>query len=260
MHKRVFAIAAHPDDIEFLMAGTLILLKEADYEIHYMTIANGSCGTSRYDAKTIIKKRREESIEAAKLIGAKYHESLVNDLEIFYERDTLFKLSAIIREVAPNIILTHSPVDYMEDHMNTSRLVVSAAFSRGLANVPVIPQVTPIKNDITIYHAQPHCNRDYWGNLIKPEIFVDISSVMNKKIEMLSKHESQKEYLEEFQGMDSYVNAMKDISHETGRMSDKFEFAEGFRKRFHIGYCSPKANPLIHDLGDKFIKYLESHS
>ena len=41
--KHAFAIAAHPDDIEFQMAGTLILLQRAGYEIHYMNIANGSC-------------------------------------------------------------------------------------------------------------------------------------------------------------------------------------------------------------------------
>ena len=42
-----FAIAAHPDDIEFYMAGTLLLLKKAGYAIHYMTLASGSCGSIR---------------------------------------------------------------------------------------------------------------------------------------------------------------------------------------------------------------------
>ena len=42
MAKAAFAIACHPDDIEFGMAGTLIKLKEAGYEIHYMNIANAA--------------------------------------------------------------------------------------------------------------------------------------------------------------------------------------------------------------------------
>jgi LmbE family N-acetylglucosaminyl deacetylase len=45
--KTALAIAAHPDDIEFMMAGTLILLKHAGYDIHYMNVATGSCGTNQ---------------------------------------------------------------------------------------------------------------------------------------------------------------------------------------------------------------------
>ena len=40
-HAIVLAIAAHPDDIEFMMAGTLLLLKQAGCETHYLNIANG---------------------------------------------------------------------------------------------------------------------------------------------------------------------------------------------------------------------------
>ena len=64
MAKAAFAIACHPDDIEFGMAGTLIKLKNAGYEIHYMNIANGSLGTNQYDYKTIVAMRREEAIAA----------------------------------------------------------------------------------------------------------------------------------------------------------------------------------------------------
>ena len=46
--RRAFAIAAHPDDTEFQMAGTLILLRDAGYQIHYMNIGNGCCGTVEY--------------------------------------------------------------------------------------------------------------------------------------------------------------------------------------------------------------------
>ncbi len=58
MNKRAFALAAHPDDIEFLMAGTLILLRRAGYQIHTMTIANGSCGTAHQSRAEIVHIRR----------------------------------------------------------------------------------------------------------------------------------------------------------------------------------------------------------
>ena len=86
--KSAIAIAAHPDDIEFLMSGTLMLLRTAGYKIHYWNLANGCCGSSKYDAATIARIRREEAYAAAKAIGATFHESICNDLEIFYDRPT----------------------------------------------------------------------------------------------------------------------------------------------------------------------------
>ena len=56
--KTAFAIAAHPDDIEFLMAGTLMLLGEAGYELHYMNVSNGSPGTTELANPAILKLRR----------------------------------------------------------------------------------------------------------------------------------------------------------------------------------------------------------
>ena len=99
MKKRAFAVAAHPDDIEFLMAGTLILLGQAGYELHYMTVANGSCGTAQLARDEIVRIRREESQRAAASIGAVFHESLVDDLAVFYEKETLARLAAVMRQV-----------------------------------------------------------------------------------------------------------------------------------------------------------------
>ena len=70
MPKTAFAIAAHPDDIEFMMSGTLMLLGAAGYELHYMNIANGNLGTTQYDTETIVAMRRSEAMEAAASIGA----------------------------------------------------------------------------------------------------------------------------------------------------------------------------------------------
>src|SRR5918992_76055 len=109
--KRAFAIAAHPDDIEFLMAGTMMHLRDAGYELHYMNVANGCCGTTEYDAPTIAKIRLQEAQDAADFIGAVFHPPICNDLVIFYDRPTLLRLSSIVREVAPEIVLTHAPYD-----------------------------------------------------------------------------------------------------------------------------------------------------
>ena len=61
---------------------------------------------------------------------------------------------------------------------------------------------------------------------------------------MLAKHESQKRWLDESQGMDSYIATMRELNAEVGRMSGRFQFAEGWRRRLHLGFSGPDVDPL----------------
>ena len=251
MKYRVMAIAAHPDDIEFGMGGTLFLLARAGCEIHYINIANGSCGTTEYDEKMIISMRLQEARNAADHLKAVFHPPLVPDLEIYYNREILMKLASIYREVAPDILLVPSPDDYMEDHMNACRLAVTAAFSRGMRNYVVDPPANPISKDVVIYHAQPHGNRDGLNKLIHPDFYIDISTVLKEKTAMLAEHKSQKNWLDVSQGFDSYLNTMKHFGREMGQLSGQFEYAEGWRRHNPLGFCTVDANPLA-DLLHKY--------
>ncbi len=249
--KRAFAVAAHPDDIEFVMAGTLILLAEAGYQIHYMNIANGCCGSAEHSAEHTSRIREAEALKAADSIGAEFHPSLVNDLEIFYNHETLTRLAAVMREVAPEILLVHAPSDYMEDHMNACRLAVTAAFARGMPNYPTSPARPPVDQEVTIYHAQPYGNRDPLGELVRPGLFVDITSVMQKKADMLACHKSQQQWLDTSQGLNSYLETMRQLSREVGVMSARYEYAEGWRRHIHLGLCAPQSDPLREALGSR---------
>ncbi len=247
--KRVLAIAAHPDDIEFVMSGTLILLGRAGYELHYMNLANGCCGSTSLSARHAAEARLREAIAAAALIGAEFHPSLTDDLQIFYDSRTLARLAAVVREVAPEILLTHAPIDYMEDHTNTCRLAVTAAFARGMPNFSTQPPRPPVDAPVTIYHAQPHGNRDPLGHAVRPDFCVDVSHVIDQKVAMLACHQSQQDWLDASQGIGSYIEAMKSLNREVGRMSDGFEYAEGWRKHLHLGFCAESADPLRAALG-----------
>jgi LmbE family N-acetylglucosaminyl deacetylase len=247
MPKRVFAVAAHPDDIEFVMAGTMMLLHDTGYELHYMNVANGCCGSTRYDAETTARVRRAEAQQAAEHINATFHDSLTNDLEIFYNRELLLRLSSIMRDVEPSIVLTHSPQDYMEDHMNTARLAVTAAFSRGMPNFPVDPPNNITEQPVAIYHAQPHGNRDGLRRQIRPDVVVDVSSKIDEKVTMLAMHKSQKEWLDQSQGMDSYTDSMKELCAEIGRFAN-FPFGEGWRQHSHLGFSAKDFDPLTETL------------
>ncbi len=245
-----FAVAAHPDDIELMMAGTLLLLGEAGYELHVMNVANGCCGSMRENAERTAARRTEEAKASAKVLNATFHPPIANDLEIFYEDGLLRKLATVVREVAPTILLLQSPEDYMEDHMNASRLGVTAAFTRGMANYATTPPVPPITQDVTVYHCLPWGLRGPLGQRIHATRYVNIERTLGRKREALACHASQKEWLDATQGIDSYLTAMEETSREIGRMSGRSSVAEGWRLHSHLGLCASDADPLADALGE----------
>ena len=245
------AITAHPDDIEFMMAGTLILLKDAGARVHLWNLANGCCGTALLGKEEIVSLRWREAQASAALLGAKAHAPLCDDIAIFYEPNLLARVAALIREVKPDLILTHSPQDYMEDHQNTCRLAVTGAFTRGMRNFSTSPAAPPWNGQTALYHALPHGLRDGLGLPITPELYVDISAVLARKRELLAQHRTQKEWLDHSQGMDSYLREMEGMSAEVGRLSGRFAYAEGWRRHAHLGFGPEGYNPLSHALGGK---------
>src|SRR5512138_1545904 len=104
---KALGVFAHPDDMEIVAAGTLLRLQRAGFEVHCLAVANGSCGSSVLGAEEIAGVRRAEAEEACRLAGFTRHESLVKDIEIFYEREALARVAAIVRRVAPDVLLTH---------------------------------------------------------------------------------------------------------------------------------------------------------
>ena len=254
MNQIAIAIAAHPDDIEFLMAGTLLLLKQKGWEIHYLNLASGNCGSADLDSGRTRVIRRREAREAAGALGACWHGPLCDDLEVLYDIKLLRRLAAIIREVRPSIVLTHSPQDYMEDHMNTSRLAVTAAFARGMPNFKTNPRRRHFEEPVTVYHAMPHGLKDGLRRSIVPESFANTASVHAAKMKALACHRSQREWLDVSQGMDSYLKAMDEMSRTVGRMSGKFQHAEGWRRHSHLGLGVEDSDPLRQALGLTFLR------
>lgn len=246
------AIAAHPDDIEFLMAGTLILLRQAGWEIHYQNLSTGNCGSANIGPARLRAMRRREAQAAAAVLGATWHPPITDDLEIFYEDRLLRKVAATIRKVQPSVVLTHPPVDYMEDHVNTCRLAVTAAFARGMPNYRTSPRVAPFPGGTTVYHSMPHGLCDPLGQPVTASAWVDTSEVQEKKREALAAHTSQRAWLDESQKMDSYLVAMEDFGRRVGTQSGKFKFAEGWRKHTHLGFCDAGDNPLRDVLGPRY--------
>ncbi len=249
MSKTVLAIGAHPDDVEFMMAGTLLMLARAGYEPHIFVVASGSCGTATDDRATVSRIRLAEAQNAASLLGAHFYEPVTDDLEILYTLPLLRKVGAVVRKAKPDIVLTHSPEEYMEDHSTACRLAVTATFSRGMRNFETHPPTAPIPGNVTLYHALPYGLCDPLGHPIAPGMYVNIKDTITQKRHALACHESQKQWLDESQGLDSYLHAMDDMSREVGTWSGCYEVAEGWRKHAHLGFCDAQSDPLREALG-----------
>ena len=70
MAKTVLSFLAHPDDAEFLCAGTLIRLREAGWDVHIATCTPGDCGTMTEDRWAISATRTSEARKGAETAGS----------------------------------------------------------------------------------------------------------------------------------------------------------------------------------------------
>jgi LmbE family N-acetylglucosaminyl deacetylase len=248
------AIAAHPDDIEFVMAGTLLLLRAEGWAIHYVNVSTGNLGSTVMTAAQTTRTRRREAQAAARLLGAQWHAPFCDDLGIFYTEENIRRLCAIVRMARPTVILTHALADYMEDHMITARLAVTAAFARGIPNYRSIPQRTPTLAPCTLYHAMPHGQCTPLREPVTPELLVDTTSVQAAKRAALACHASQKEWLDQTQVPGSYLDTMDRFSRALGRRSKKFTHAEGWTRHLHYGFGAEEDHPLRTVLGRRCLQ------
>ncbi|MBL9199028.1 MAG: PIG-L family deacetylase [Opitutaceae bacterium] len=248
------AIFAHPDDIEFRAAGTLLLLARRGWAIHCCNLSRGDLGSSTMSAGRTAATRRREAQASANLMGATWHPPIGHDLRLFYTERAIRQVCALVREVRPTILLTHPPQDYMEDHTTTCRLAVTGAFARGIPNFRSLPSLTPSLEPLTIYHSMPHGLCDPLRRDWKPEAWVNTAAVQRERLAALACHRSQHEWLDASQGMNSYVASAAKEAIELGRRSRKFTHAEGWTRHLHLGFGTEADDPLRDALGRDYAR------
>ena len=158
-----------------------------------------------------------------------------------HDAPSLARVSAVVRDIRPTIILTHSPRDYMEDHQNVCRLVVTAAFSRGMVNVVTDPPRPVWDAPVALYHALPHGLCDQLGRPVTPDLFVNTAPVLERKRAMLACHRSQRDWLDASQGMGAYLEEMGDGRRSAGFRS--LRCAEGWSPQ-PARFCAEGFNPI----------------
>lgn len=244
----VLALFAHPDDAEFLCAGTLAHLAERGARIHMATLTAGDCGSTTLPAGRISALRQKEASHSAQLIGARYYCLKSKDLLVFYDQPHLNKVLELVRQTRPALVLTHSPVDYMIDHETVSRLCQSACFGAMAPNFKTgARRPTPPLGEVPhLYYADAFGNRDILGHKIDPKLSVNISATLKCKEKMLACHESQQAWLKSQQELPGTIVTMRKMAKEAGRRA-RFQWAEGFRQ--HLGQGFPATNLLKELLG-----------
>jgi len=250
---RVLAIHAHPDDVEFQCAGTLLLLKRLGCQITIATMTPGDCGSDELGPEDIAAVRRSEAARSAKLLGAGYVCLEFRDLRIDIDTPSRRRVVEALRRIRPDIVFTAPPVDYMTDHEHTSRLVRDAAFICSIPNYATHQgdPAPPMEHIPYLYYVDPVEGVDWFGDRIEPHFYVDISEVFERKRDMLACHESQRAWLLRQHGIDEYLNALERWSAQRGAEVG-VRYAEGFRQ--HRGHPYPADNILERLLGKLVIQ------
>jgi N-acetylglucosamine malate deacetylase 1 len=241
----ILAIHAHPDDLDILAGGTLAILASTGHRVWMVTATAGEGGSAEAGPAETGRMRKAEAGASAARIGAEYHCLDLPDLGVFNDDASRRRVTELLRESAPDVVITGSPQDYHPDHEAISLLVRDACFAAPVANyrtggaaaLPGIP---------ALYFTDAIGGRDRDGVRLKREFGVDISRVFATKRAMLGEHRSQVAWVARQHGIADFLGDMEAWSRRVG---EEFgvAYAEGFRQYRHPPY--PKEMTLQHLLG-----------
>ena len=183
---RIMAIGAHPDDCDFKTAGTAALYTQQRHRVKFVSVTNGDAGHQQMAGAELARRRRRETLAAAATLGIEYDVLDLHDGELMPSLENRRALIRLIREFAPDLILTHRPNDYHPDHRYTSILVQDAAY---VVTVPGAVALSPhLRANPAVAYFSDHFRRPY---PFTPDVVVPIDGVVEKKVEALHCHESQ---------------------------------------------------------------------
>lgn len=183
---RILVFGAHPDDCEFKAGGSAALWAAAGHTVRFVSMTNGDTGHFNMGGGALAWRRQEEARSAAALIGIESQVLDYHNGELTPDVHIRKHVIRIIREFEPDLILTHRPNDYHPDHRYTSQLVQDAAY---IVTVPNMVALTPaLKTNPIFAFLHDDFKRPY---TFSPDVAVDITPVIEKKMQMLHEHTSQ---------------------------------------------------------------------
>lgn len=223
MKLDILAIGSHPDDVELSCSGTIAKEVDRGKKVGILDLTRGELGT-RGTAET----RDKEAKNAADILGVSVRENLEFS-DAFFINNTAHQLEIIkiLRKYRPEIVLCNAVDDRHIDHGKGAKLTSDACFLSGLRKIETIyegesQQAWRPKH---VYHYIQ------WKNL-KPDVVVDISGYIDKKMESVKAYKSQffDESSKEPQTPISSSNFLESITYrarDLGRLINT-EHAEGY--------------------------------
>ena len=172
---KILVVGAHLDDIELACGGTLAKAIGAGHEVK--TIIMSQSGYTNYDGK-VMRKNDDAVIEGTNAL----HALGITDIEILdfptknipYDSTTIDAIDTRIAEFDPDVIFCHHPFDTHQAHVGVSKSTISAARR---------------KNTVFMFEPIAPSGRSYVP--FKPQMYVDITDVMDKKVESLKLHTTE---------------------------------------------------------------------
>ena len=159
----ILAIGAHPDDIEFGCGGALIKYTQKGHRLFLLVMTGGGMGgTSAVRIKE--QQASGEILAAEKIFWGGYE-----DTQLIVDTELIGKVEAVIAEVKPDFIFCNFPDDTHQDHRHLAQAIMSA--TRYIRNV--------------LFYEGPTTQN------FNPQVFVDISDTLERKVEALKAHKSQ---------------------------------------------------------------------
>ena len=253
--KRVLAVHAHPDDIEFLCAGTLALLADQGHHVTIVTMTAGDCGSIETGLEETARIRQKEAATAAGLIGANYVCAGFGDLCVFNDDPSRRRTTELIRAARPDIVITASPGDYHSDHEAASMLVRDAVFASSVPNYRT-GTARALDAIAHLYFMDPIEGRERSGQSVIPDFAIDVSAYFPKKCDMLAAHESQRSWVQKQHGVDDYMASMQRWTAKRGKQFG-VPYAEGFRQ--YTGTPYPRSTLLQDLVGENLVAALRTN-
>ncbi|RLJ72918.1 bacillithiol biosynthesis deacetylase BshB1 [Pedobacter alluvionis] len=227
MKLDILVIAVHPDDAELCCSGTILKHIALGKKVGIVDLTRGELGT-RGTAET----RDEEAADSAKILGLHVRENL-RLRDGFFQNDEFHRLEVIkaIRKYQPEIILSNALEDRHPDHGRAGDLVYDSVFLSGL------PKIETLIDGVKQEAHRPRLLLQYiQDRYLKPDIIVDISDHMDKKIESIKAFKTQF-YNPDVDDLQTYISSPEFFESVIGRSR---EFGKSIGATFGEGFTSRK--------------------
>jgi LmbE family N-acetylglucosaminyl deacetylase len=183
---RILMIGAHPDDCDIKAGGTAALYVQLAHEVKFLAVTNGDAGHMEMGGGMLAKRRYEETQEVARRLGIQYDVLDNHDGELLPTLEIRLDVIRKIREWNADVVISHRPNDYHPDHRYTGILVQDAAFMVGVPNIAA--DTPPLRKNPVFLYYQDNFQKP---NPFSPDIAVDITAVIDRKIDAWDAHVSQ---------------------------------------------------------------------